>query len=174
MDLEDILKSKKQFSAEELTKFLEIGKAQGKTAMLTFVDDPDGPEGRAAAEYVKSHSLLPKNYEETTEEEIAENGVRLLDPETPIDQKKKTLMLLAHLGVYESFRILKAYRDNPDPALRIWADMAFDECQTFVRQSFSPEAIASFNAVLKTGRNEPCPCGSGKKFKKCCGEKGKE
>lgn len=23
--------------------------------------------------------------------------------------------------------------------------------------------------VSKTGRNEPCPCGSGKKFKKCCG-----
>ena len=21
----------------------------------------------------------------------------------------------------------------------------------------------------RTGRNEPCPCGSGKKFKKCCG-----
>jgi uncharacterized protein len=24
--------------------------------------------------------------------------------------------------------------------------------------------------VSKTGRNDPCPCGSGKKFKKCCGE----
>lgn len=23
--------------------------------------------------------------------------------------------------------------------------------------------------VVKIGRNEPCPCGSGKKFKKCCG-----
>ena len=23
----------------------------------------------------------------------------------------------------------------------------------------------------KIGRNEPCPCGSGKKFKKCCIEK---
>jgi SWIM/SEC-C metal-binding protein len=22
--------------------------------------------------------------------------------------------------------------------------------------------------VLKIGRNDPCPCGSGKKFKKCC------
>jgi len=22
----------------------------------------------------------------------------------------------------------------------------------------------------KTGRNEPCPCGSGKKFKHCCGK----
>ncbi|MHB1743751.1 MAG: SEC-C metal-binding domain-containing protein [Acidobacteriaceae bacterium] len=21
----------------------------------------------------------------------------------------------------------------------------------------------------KVGRNEPCPCGSGKKYKKCCG-----
>ena len=21
----------------------------------------------------------------------------------------------------------------------------------------------------KTGRNDPCPCGSGRKFKKCCG-----
>lgn len=23
--------------------------------------------------------------------------------------------------------------------------------------------------VIKVGRNDPCPCGSGKKFKKCCG-----
>ena len=23
-------------------------------------------------------------------------------------------------------------------------------------------------AAAKVGRNEPCPCGSGKKFKKCC------
>lgn len=25
------------------------------------------------------------------------------------------------------------------------------------------------NAGPKVGRNDPCPCGSGKKFKKCCG-----
>ncbi|MDX2170261.1 MAG: SEC-C metal-binding domain-containing protein [Deltaproteobacteria bacterium] len=24
-------------------------------------------------------------------------------------------------------------------------------------------------AEPKVGRNDPCPCGSGKKFKKCCG-----
>ena len=23
---------------------------------------------------------------------------------------------------------------------------------------------------IKVGRNEPCPCGSGKKYKKCCGK----
>jgi hypothetical protein len=26
--------------------------------------------------------------------------------------------------------------------------------------------------VAKVGRNDPCPCGSGKKFKKCCESKG--
>jgi len=29
-----------------------------------------------------------------------------------------------------------------------------------------PEAA---KAQVKTGRNEPCPCGSGKKYKRCCG-----
>ncbi|MEJ1406980.1 MAG: SEC-C metal-binding domain-containing protein, partial [Candidatus Sedimenticola sp. (ex Thyasira tokunagai)] len=24
------------------------------------------------------------------------------------------------------------------------------------------------NEAPKVGRNDPCPCGSGKKFKKCC------
>ena len=23
-------------------------------------------------------------------------------------------------------------------------------------------------AKIKTGRNDPCPCGSGRKFKRCC------
>jgi len=23
---------------------------------------------------------------------------------------------------------------------------------------------------VKVGRNDPCPCGSGKKYKKCCGK----
>jgi len=43
-----------------------------------------------------------------------------------------------------------------------------------------PEALGNPNAALpetfrretpKTGRNELCPCGSGKKYKKCCGAK---
>ena len=34
-----------------------------------------------------------------------------------------------------------------------------NEVETFVRQD------------RKVGRNEPCPCGSGKKYKACCGRK---
>jgi preprotein translocase subunit SecA len=28
------------------------------------------------------------------------------------------------------------------------------------------------NKEPRVGRNEPCPCGSGKKYKKCCGAEG--
>ncbi|PCI07303.1 MAG: hypothetical protein COB73_08540 [Flavobacteriaceae bacterium] len=33
---------------------------------------------------------------------------------------------------------------------------------------YFPPSIVPFIADKKTGRNEPCPCGSGKKYKKCC------
>jgi SEC-C motif/Protein of unknown function (DUF1186) len=29
--------------------------------------------------------------------------------------------------------------------------------------------LEPYRAPQKVGRNEPCPCGSGKKYKKCCG-----
>ena len=32
-----------------------------------------------------------------------------------------------------------------------------------------PSSTPFIRETLKVGRNEPCPCGSGKKFKKCCG-----
>lgn len=32
-----------------------------------------------------------------------------------------------------------------------------------------PTATSSSHPAPTTGRNDPCPCGSGKKFKKCCG-----
>jgi len=38
--------------------------------------------------------------------------------------------------------------------------------------SYSPDATATIIPIKrdgpKVGRNDPCPCGSGKKYKKCC------
>ncbi|MBK9921634.1 MAG: SEC-C domain-containing protein [Elusimicrobia bacterium] len=31
-------------------------------------------------------------------------------------------------------------------------------------------AVAELPDVKKIGRNDACPCGSGKKYKKCCGK----
>jgi SEC-C motif len=53
----------------------------------------------------------------------------------------------------------------------------YDEGETDADDSVSEasteeteEVRVPFVADAKVGRNDPCPCGSGKKFKKCCGE----
>ena len=43
------------------------------------------------------------------------------------------------------------------------------EVQESTSQAFDDIQITFKRDVEKVGRNEPCPCGSGKKFKKCCG-----
>jgi hypothetical protein len=57
-----------------------------------------------------------------------------------------------------------------------WACFGEDALSTGLRKA--PLSLPQFNLWLpepirrarpKVGRNDPCPCGSGKKFKKCCG-----
>ena len=36
--------------------------------------------------------------------------------------------------------------------------------------SCCPPRTPFVRATPKIGRNEPCPCGSGRKYKKCCGK----
>jgi len=97
-----------------------------------------------------------------------------------------TLMVLSFFG---SKQLAEAYFSDMRPGKHKRGDESFEDFATTMREMFS-DALASyahigrsiFEAVLehsksggepavsnKIGRNEPCPCGSGKKFKKCCG-----
>jgi len=40
---------------------------------------------------------------------------------------------------------------------------------TELRKEAKRGGVATRITKPKIGRNEPCPCGSGKKYKKCCG-----
>jgi SEC-C motif-containing protein len=42
----------------------------------------------------------------------------------------------------------------------------------FFHSAEHPKPAPSQRTQPKVGRNEPCPCGSGKKYKKCCAAKG--
>nr|WP_277815905.1 SEC-C metal-binding domain-containing protein [Roseovarius sp. A46] len=39
------------------------------------------------------------------------------------------------------------------------------------RDIYTPPSRTFTRSGDKTGRNDPCPCGSGKKFKQCCGRR---
>jgi SEC-C motif-containing protein len=48
--------------------------------------------------------------------------------------------------------------------------LCLEEQSRFVREKKQWFYIdGTFPKHNKVGRNEPCPCGSGKKFKQCCG-----
>jgi preprotein translocase subunit SecA len=40
-----------------------------------------------------------------------------------------------------------------------------------VRAASAAMTGSKAKSSMTVGRNEPCPCGSGKKYKKCCGAK---
>ncbi|MFP4364176.1 MAG: YecA family protein [Spirochaetia bacterium] len=66
------------------------------------------------------------------------------------------------LGLSE---ILKKRHIEINAAYKKWKE-AGNSCKK--RTSFSEAEPVSDMYVEKVGRNEPCPCGSGKKYKKCC------
>jgi len=52
--------------------------------------------------------------------------------------------------------------------LEIWNSILTQEEQKEIKKEY--KSSKTFVNTNKVGRNEPCPCGSGKKYKKCCGK----
>jgi uncharacterized protein YchJ len=72
-------------------------------------------------------------------------------------------------------RQLHQYMRDPIYTLERWAcfrDDEEDDPDTSDEDSYMwlppPPQMPYFRETPKTGRNDPCPCGSGKKYKKCC------
>jgi hypothetical protein len=170
MDWKDFPELGSHLSPEEMAEVMLAAKAAGITSQVTFVDDPESPEGKEAIEYVNSHHWLPPDYHSLSREAVETLGQTLFDAEATLLDKKKALMLLGHRGSIEAYRLLKRFIKASPPELKVWSKMAFDECKTFLATELSEETQSGFNFISqKIGRNEPCPCGSGKKYKRCCG-----
>ena len=74
-----------------------------------------------------------------------------IDPEWPreprTEEKREQLLLWMGAGLARSYRHFRRAR----------------------REAARASALAARRPANKIGRNEPCPCGSGRKYKHCCG-----
>jgi uncharacterized protein len=74
------------------------------------------------------------------------------DPETRTEtitpEKRETIIVHMAAGVMTAYKYFRQNRQN---------------------HGGSPFKSEPRSMASKVGRNEPCPCGSGKKYKKCCG-----
>ena len=82
---------------------------------------------------------------------------KLKDPEV----KKRFLDIAKRMekdGVdFKSIRQMKKWMKNHEAELRAEGGANVPKVETVVHEG------------PRVGRNDPCPCGSGKKYKKCCG-----
>ncbi len=68
--------------------------------------------------------------------EIFEKKDNLFSTELPIEEKKVLLVLLASMDKVEAYRVIEQYQLSPDPELKDWAIMAFQESKMLMESSF--------------------------------------
>ncbi len=80
----------------------------------------------------------------------------------------------SHNKIYRHRRSIPASKDryNPMSSPRSAYPMNAEISVELPRGSFSSGHVVLFQEPAQFGRNGPCPCGSGKRFKKCCGDLG--
>jgi uncharacterized protein YchJ len=111
----------------------------------------------AMRDYLAAHESLPGQPEALPEQELGALAAQLHDRRAGTEERKRLLVFLAHHGSERAVVELQRFVDRAGPELRRFAELALDEALQI-----------SGSASRRLGRSDPCPCGSGRKFKDCC------
>ncbi|MDP3790300.1 MAG: hypothetical protein Q8R48_07865 [Candidatus Omnitrophota bacterium] len=114
---------------KEFWLFLNGKLAQGRQEQMSVVTYSNNPQVKEAVKYIGAHSFLPKEYNNISEREIVDMGRLLLDGMAAVSTKEAILVLLAHIPSKEALNILKTYNELPEEGLKLFAQMALDECE---------------------------------------------
>ncbi|HEY4002386.1 MAG TPA: SEC-C metal-binding domain-containing protein [Candidatus Xenobia bacterium] len=93
-------------------------------------------------------------------------------PDTPKLVRMAAIESVANLRPDEAEALLDPLQEHEDEDVAEAAYEAIGLVRDFVdagkETMVIPRQVVQQAVSNKVGRNEPCPCGSGKKFKKCC------
>jgi preprotein translocase subunit SecA len=156
---------------ENLIKVLKAAYEQKMSVM------PD--EQRSEIERVLYLQIVDNSYREhlysmdTLKTGIGLRGYNQKDP--LVEYKKESYNMFIELIAsikYEIIRILFSIqlRDEEQEELEKLKEQMQASNEDMVLSTDEQEAVQSFEK--KIPRNSPCPCGSGKKYKQCCGQSG--
>ncbi|MEN3005242.1 MAG: SEC-C metal-binding domain-containing protein [Dehalobacterium formicoaceticum] len=74
------------------------------------------------------------------------------------------------ISIALSQKNLRDRDDVVDRAIDIYTSLGNDQKAAELKKELKTVSRNTPVSVIKIGRNDPCPCGSGKKYKKCCGK----
>jgi len=146
-----------------LTQFMENAvenQLEFNATLLVELMDLKAVEAAESIERAFSQNLIDVGMcgdWESVRKELGVPGLGLPMPETPYNSFKELRDKLNVNGAIDALarHVNKSIVKN---ALALPKDLVY-----------SPKAVPSLVSNKKVGRNDPCACGSGKKYKKCCG-----
>ena len=169
--VKNLIKEKQQLIGDEVMHKLE------KDVMLQMLDTK-WKEHLAAMDYLRQsvglRGYAQKNPKQEYKREAFEMFQQMLE-----EIKQDTISFLCHVKFQSADEVESLNRTNQAPSaedLQLQHEQADDILHPEQEQQVNrpPPEVAKPNPIVRTdkkvGRNEPCPCGSGKKYKQCCGK----
>lgn len=182
----DFLKSIEIISEETFDDFLEVSRLLKAKVIANdisdlwnsnFVHEWEKPDSISTAEFIEEEKIFRKSIlfkhhnfkklRDEFEDELANMGELAVHivKEGESDKDEYFSSLLESL--IETYDKVENEEFDDD----YFDDVEFeDENEESDYRKNNYEVIEPVRTEKKIGRNEPCPCGSGKKYKKCCGE----
>jgi hypothetical protein len=135
---EELMEVLKQgnFDESEMPELLKAMEEKGLKGVIMPVTEMDSPEAEAMRGYIEYHKKIKTFWSKPEVDEFIEI---LLKTGAEIEDKRKALVSLAHIPKPEAFEALKKYSQEPDEALKIWSQMALQECRAFLEADILEE-----------------------------------
>lgn len=119
-------------------------------------------ENEQIRDYDKAISILKQALKVPGLDERIDTLIRLEDTYKEIGMEKEAEDVRREIEMAEQ----KKREEESEQMRQLRKQIERDIRETPTNQKNKNQAVKQ----LKIGRNEPCPCGSGKKYKKCCGK----
>jgi len=145
-----------------------------------FDDDPlanledDAPAAAWSSGFLVGHYWASESWEEYLPEEWDQEFGGAVAILSFFSSRSTAEAYLAEFGSEDSTlaEMARSCRDVFADAIQIYASMGQAIWKATWRERFGATATADVaRSGPEVGRNDPCPCGSGKKYKKCCWRK---
>lgn len=121
----------KGFMKDEIEEITEELKLNGLSPQITVAKDDGGPQDMEVVEYIKWHDKVKDVERKISDKEEKEITGKLFSNETSLSELKTCILRLAHQGTESSLKLLQEFQKSFPTKLKIWLDMAIDECESF-------------------------------------------
>jgi len=126
----------------------------------------ESEQAHALDDYLKSHGFV--NFDKRTELLYEISGLHQVgeSPAIILSSVSKRCKIKTKEDGMKFASVMQNFLNN----MRLRSNNGWTPAELYARSSVSNVAKPAAKVAYSVGRNDPCPCGSGKKYKKCCGK----